>query len=229
MTQLLLDITPDWWPTFDNFVAGGNQELLAVLQAALSGESRERCIYIWGNEGCGKSHLLQASVSAARNAHYDAIYAQGVVPEPADVVAVDDVDVLDELGQVELFNIYNRIRDAGGMLLVSGKASPLHLRVRPDLRTRLGWGLVYQVHALSDEEKAHALTRHAQERGFTLTHEVTQYLLRHGRRDLPGLLAVLDELDAHSLRLHRAPTVPLLKEVFINQMDTSFYGGDESA
>lgn len=229
MTQLLLDITPDWWPTFDNFVTGDNRELLSVLQSALHGDSRERCIYIWGDEGCGKSHLLQASVSAAQNAHHNAIYAQGFVPEPAEMVAVDDVNVLDDAAQVELFNIYNRIRDAGGMLLVSGRQSPLHLAVRPDLRTRLGWGLVYQVHALSDEEKAHALTRHAQERGFTLTHEVTQYLLRHGRRDLPSLLAVLDELDAHSLRLHRAPTVPLLKEVFINQMDTRLGGDNETA
>jgi DnaA family protein len=229
MTQLLLDITPDWWPTFDNFVTGGNQELLSVLQSALTGESRERCIYIWGAEGCGKSHLLQACVSAAQNAHQDAIYGRGIVPEPAEVVAVDDVGVLDDDAQIDLFNVYNRMRDSGGMLLVSGRASPLHLKVRPDLRTRLGWGLVYQVQALSDEEKAHALTRHAQERGFTLTHEVTQYLLRHGRRDLPGLLAVLDELDAHSLRLHRAPTVPLLKEVFINQMDARSNGHDETA
>jgi len=229
MTQLLLDITPDWWPTFDNFVTGGNQELLSVLQSALTGEARERCIYIWGAEGCGKSHLLQACVSEAQNAHQDAIYAQGFVPEPTDVVAVDDVDAMDDVAQIQLFNIYNRMKDSGGMLLVSGKTSPLHLKLRPDLRTRLGWGLVYQVKALSDEEKAHALTRHAQERGFTLTHEVTQYLLRHGRRDLPGLLAVLDELDAHSLRLHRAPTVPLLKEVFINKMDTRTNGNNESA
>jgi DnaA family protein len=168
-------------------------------------------------------------VSAAQNAHQDAIYAQGVVPEPTEIVAVDDVGILDDDAQIELFSVYNRMRDSGGMLLVSGRTSPLHLKVRPDLRTRLGWGLVYQVQALSDEEKAHALTRHAQERGFTLSHEVTQYLLRHGRRDLPGLLAVLDELDAHSLRLHRAPTVPLLKEVFINQMDAHSNGHDETA
>jgi DnaA family protein len=228
MTQLLLDITPDWWPTFDNFVTGDNQELFSVLQSALSGESRERCIYIWGAEGCGKSHLLQACVSAAQNAHLDAKYSKGFVPEPSEVVAVDDVDILSDAAQIELFNVYNRMRDSGGMLLLSGRESPLHLKVRPDLRTRLGWGLVYQVQPLSDLEKAHALTRHAQERGFTLTHEVTQYLLRHGRRDLPSLLAVLDELDAHSLRQHRAPTIPLLKEVFINQMDPGSNGNIES-
>ena len=85
--------------------------------------------------------------------------------------------------------------------------------LRDDLRTRLGWGLVYQVQALSDEEKAQALQQHAQARGFELPHEVTQYLLRHGRRDLPALLGVLDALDAHCLRLKRGASVPLLKEV----------------
>jgi DnaA family protein len=219
MSQLLLDITPHWWPTFDNFVAGANQELLSVLQHALVGESRERCIYVWGQTGSGKSHLLQACVSAAQNAHCSAVYAQGRVPEQAGVVAVDDVESLDDAEQIELFNLYNQMRESGGMLLVSGRQSPLHLDLRPDLRTRLGWGLVYQVQGLSDEEKAQALAQHAQGRGFSLAHEVSQYLLRHGRRDLPSLLAVLDALDEHSLRLHRTPSVPLLKEVLHQELE----------
>ena len=227
MNQLLLDITPDWWPTFDNFVTGGNCELLSVLQHALSGESGERAIYVWGQSGCGKSHLLQACVSAAQNAHHSAIYAQGFVPELADVVAVDDADTLDDAAQIELFNLYNQMKDRGGMLLVSGSQSPLHLEMRPDLRTRLGWGLVYQVQSLTDEEKAQALTQHAQGRGFTLAPEITHYLLRHGRRDLPSLLDVLDALDAQSLRLHRAPSIPMLKETLCNQLDSRTGGNDE--
>lgn len=216
MNQLLLDITPDWWPTFDNFVAGGNCELLSALHQALS-DSGERCIYVWGPAGSGKSHLLQACVSAAQNSHQSAIYAKGIVPEPHDVVAVDDADMLDDAAQIELFYLYNQMRDSGGMLLVSGSCSPLHLNLRPDLRTRLGWGLVYQVLGLSDAEKAQALTQHAQGRGFALAPEVTHYLLRHGRRDLPSLLEVLDALDEHSLRLHRAPSIPLLKEVMLTE------------
>ena len=105
------------------------------------------------------------------------------------------------------------MRDSGGLLLVCGTQSPLHLMLRDDLRTRLGWGLVYQVHGLSDEEKAQALAQHAHSRGFALPPDVTQYLLRHGRRDLPSLMTVLEALDAHSLRMHRAPTVPMLKEI----------------
>jgi len=98
-------------------------------------------------------------------------------------------------------------------LLVSGASAPAHLDLRDDLRTRLGWGLVYQVHALNDAEKAQALEQHGLARGFALPREVTQYLLRHGRRDLPALLGLLDALDERCLRLKRVPSVPLLKEV----------------
>jgi len=130
------------------------------------------------------------------------------------VVAVDDVESLDAAAQIELFALYNQLRESGGMLLVSWNVAPAYLQLRDDLRTRLGWGLVYQIHGLNDEEKSQALLQHALVRGFELPIEVTHYLLRHGQRDLPYLLSVLDELDAHCLRLKkRAATVPLLKEI----------------
>jgi len=217
MSQLLLDISPKHICTLDNFVAGKNIELFSALRHALAGSSRERIFYIWGERGSGKSHLLNACIHVAKQEKLNAVYAQSAVPASADIVAIDDVEALGDAAQVALFNLYNQMRDTGGMLLVSGTASPLHLKLRDDLRTRLGWGLVYQLHGLSDEEKSQAMAQHAQTKGYSLPPEVMQYLLRHGRRDLPSLLVVLDALDAHSLRLHRAPSVPLLKEVMVQQ------------
>jgi len=213
MTQMLLGIAPDWVPTLENFVAGRNVELLAALRQALAATQRERGIYICGDTGSGKSHLLQAVIDRARTAGLSASYACGEVPEAAQVVAMDDVEKLDDAAQVALFALYNRLRESGGMLLVSGTQAPAFLNLRDDLRTRMGWGLVYQVHALNDAEKAQALRQHALARGFELPNEVTTYLLRHGRRDLPALLATLDALDEHCMRLKRAASVPLLKEV----------------
>ncbi|MHB1116579.1 DnaA regulatory inactivator Hda [Sideroxydans sp.] len=215
MSQMLLGIAPEWVPTLDNFVAGRNVELLAALRQAAAGAAEVRAVYLWGEKGSGKSHLLQAMVAqaAAQGAHY----AERAVPEEAGVVAVDDAEALDDAAQIALFELYNRMREQGGLLLVSGTQAPVHLGLRDDLRTRLGWGLVYQVHALSDEEKAEALRQHAGARGFELPHEVTHYLLRHGRRDLPSLLRVLDALDEHCLRLKRVASVPLLKEVMAGQ------------
>lgn len=218
MNQLLLDIAPATQPTLDNFVAGRNLELLSALRHALTGGS-ERSFYLWGETGSGKSHLLKACVHAALDASRRANYAQGSVPQHAEIVAMDDTESLDDAAQIELFNLYNRMRDSGGILLVSGKLAPLHLKLRDDLRTRLGWGLVYQVHGLNDEEKTEALSQHARAKGFSLPPEVAQYLLRHGSRALSSLMAVLDALDEHSLRLHRAPSVPLLKEILQRELE----------
>jgi DnaA family protein len=212
MTQLLLGIVPDWLPTLDNFVPGHNGELLALLRQALVGEG-ERSLYLWGEPGCGKTHLLHAVVAAAQDLGLSVEYASGRVPGVADMVAVDDVERLDATAQVELFALYNRMRERGGLLLTSGQAAPRQLELRDDLRTRLGWGLVYAVHTLTDAEKAEALQRHAQGKGCRVPDDVVHYLLRHGSRSLNSLLGMLDALDERSLRLHRPISVPLLREV----------------
>jgi DnaA family protein len=214
MTQLLLGIAPQWIPTLDNFVVGRNQELHTALRLKLTGNSGESGFYLWGEAGSGRSHLLQAMVNEAQALGLSACYANASVPQAAEIVAVDDVEQMDAKAQIALFALYNRLRENGGMLLVSGSVSPMHLGVRDDLRTRLGWGMVYQVHGLNDEEKAQALGKHTEARGFAVPQEVISYLLRHGQRDLPGLLATLDALDEHCLRLKkRVASVPLLKEV----------------
>ncbi len=76
----------------------------------------------------------------------------------------------------------------------------------------LGWGLVYEIAPLSDAEKPAALAAYAQQRGFRLTDDVIGYLLAHGRRDMPALLATLAALDRHSLAAKRPITVPLLRD-----------------
>jgi len=214
MTQLILGMTPAWLPSLDNFVIGRNLMLHTALREALSGDEGERRFYIWGEPGSGKSHLLQAVVASASALNLSAIYAHGAVPEVAQVVAIDDVALLDEAAQIALFELYNQMRESGGLLLVSGHCAPLHLSVRDDLRTRLGWGMIYHVQELNETEKTEALQRHATILGLALPAEVSTYMLRHGRRDLPSLFRVLDDLDALCLRLKRpAATVPLLKEV----------------
>jgi DnaA family protein len=105
------------------------------------------------------------------------------------------------------------MRNGGGILVTSGPDAPMRLKLRTDLATRLGQGLVYQVHCLSDDAKQGALIAHAQGRGFTLPRDVVTYLLRNWKRDLPSLMAVLDALDQYSLEVKRPITVPLAREV----------------
>jgi DnaA family protein len=220
MRQLALELAAPPAPTLDNFVAGRNAELLSVLRMLTRDSSGERFVYLWGPAGCGKSHLLAATVRALELAGrriafavdeqtFRAIDAQTV----SSGLAVDDVHLLSEAGQIALFNHCNAVREAGGVLIAAGDAAPARLGLRADLLTRLAWGLVYQVYPLSDEEKAAALAQHARSRGLSVPEEVIDYALTRQRRDLPYLVALLDALDRYSLETKRAVTVPLLREL----------------
>jgi DnaA family protein len=130
-----------------------------------------------------------------------------------DCVALDDVERLDDSGQAAAFDLYNALRERGGVLLAAAAVPPAQLPLRADLATRLAWGLTYQVHALSDEAKAQALADRAASRGFRLAPEVSEFLLTRASRDLPALLATLDALDRYSLETRRPVTVPLAREL----------------
>jgi DnaA-homolog protein len=219
MEQLLLDLSRPAVPTLDNYAPGGNGEALAALHAWLAGEIHERCIYLWGPSGSGKTHLLRA-VAQAQQGHAPGAYVQSVAvtaleqaPVVAQWIAVDDVEQLSPGAQGALFRLFQHLPEHDGRLLAAGGAAPAQLPLRGDVRTRLAAGLVFQLRLLSDAEKAQALRSHAAARGFVLAPELTDYLLRHGRRDLCSLMAVLDALDQYSLQTKRAITLPLLREV----------------
>lgn len=208
MRQLALDITSVPVPTFANFIVGRNLEVITHVRAAVTG-SGERFVYLWGEAGSGRTHLLKA---AAVDAAYVSCEARSVFEDSASLLAADDVERLGAAAQIALFNRYNALREHGGCLITSGSVPPVQLELRGDLVTRLGWGLVLQVHALSDEEKALALAQHALARGFTLSNDVIVYLLGHAPRDMGALFATLDALDRHSLETKRGVTVRLARE-----------------
>lgn len=220
LKQLAFDFSVATAPVYDNFVVGRNAELMQRLRDLPRTPADERFLYVWGASGSGRTHLLRAAVAAFRSAGARAEYvsctSDSDFPEPLhtlDAVAVDDVELLGAEGQVSLFSLYNALRGTGAALIAAGNVAPMRLALRPDVVTRLGWGLVYEVHGLTDVEKAEALAEHASVRGFTLQSDVTKYLLTHARRDMPALLALLDALDRYSLESKRPVTVPLLREL----------------
>jgi DnaA family protein len=211
MKQLLLELAPPARPTFANFVTGSNRELVQILRQTAAGKFPDRMVYIWGESGAGKSHLLEAILHAAQIPCVAA--RSNAIPEAAaegTLVTLDDVQKLDESNQIHLFNLINVLKSA--TLVAAGPCAPRDLTLRRDLATRLGSGLVYQAHGLTDEEKRAALAIHAQARGFALNDDIVNYLLRHTRRDMPSLIAILDSLDRHSLQTGRPVTLPLLKD-----------------
>lgn len=211
--QVLPHIRPPQTASLDNFVAGSNGELLTLLAQCATGRET-RPVYLWGSAGSGRSHLL----SAVANQAGAFVLAGGAVagdftPPDNSLVIIDDVERLSPDAQIALFRCFNDQRPRGLRLLLSGSSAPLHLPCREDLRTRIGQALIYEVKPLTEQEKASALLYHAAQRGMKVDDHIIDYLLRHGRRDLPSLMAVLDALDQQSLEQKRPVTLPLLREI----------------
>lgn len=195
MQQLPLEISSRPEPRFGNFLPGANLEALEAVRALAAGTLAEPIVYLWGEPGSGRTHLLQAA------AH-----------ENPELLTVDDVETLDAERQQALFVAINEARSGRGAVLAAGGAPPAQLVLREDLRTRLAWGLVYQLRRLSDAEKRSHLRAAARERGLELADDVADYLLARMPRDLASLNALLDRLDRLSLAKQRPLTVPLARE-----------------
>jgi DnaA-homolog protein len=219
--QLVFELAVPEPPSVANFLAGRNAELVEALSAFVTG-GRDTGMLIWGGPGVGKTHLARAAVALAQQhglgarmfAHPSEIDDEALVAVGASeerVVAIDGVDLADAATAGRLFTLYNILKDRQARLIATSRAPLAALPLREDLRTRLGWGLVYELLALEDDDKPAALAVYARSRGFMLSDDVMEYLLRHGRRDMPSLLATLAALDRLSLATKRPITVPLLK------------------
>lgn len=238
MRQIPLALSAAEPASFDNYVAGSNGEAVAVLRALAAAQGAapaQRVVYLWGEPGAGKSHLLDALAAAAddrairlgpdspEEAFAGALdrLAQPAAPPPTDaspapaapVVIVDDCEGLDDTRQQAIFHLFNRMAATpDAAFAAAGAQPPLALELREELRTRLGWGVVLRLALLTDEQKADALRRAAQGRGIVLPDELIRWLLTHRSRDIRWLLRLLDALDRYALERKRAITLPLLRE-----------------
>ncbi len=248
--QFALDISHTPKATLDNFLPGKDLALLSNLRSlvdswvtkqsssALDNPLNQRWIYWWGPEGSGRSHLLSAIENAAEQLeveHFSLSPTEpiswvrleekmsflGELTKPS-VITVDDVDRLDERLVAALFRILNGVQASKAIhIFMAGRAAPASLELREDLRTRLGWGLIYQTHLLDDDEKIQALEQAAQARGLVLSPDVLPWLLNRFYRDMPNLMALMDALDSYSLETKRPVTLPLVRELLQSGQNTS--------
>ena len=226
--QLPLNIQLRDDATLDSFYPGDNVEALNAIQQIAKGEG-ENFLYIWGQTGVGRTHLLQAACHFATESGVTAIYIplkgqcgakfspeilQGI--EDLSLVCLDDIDEAAGFSNWEeaLFHLFNRIRSNNGRLIVSSAFAPKDLPIKlPDLKSRLSWGVIYQLHRLNDEQKISALQLHAEQRGIELSETVGQFLLNRCSRNMNELFSVLEKLDRASLAEQRRLTIPFVKQV----------------
>lgn len=224
MKQLTLGLILQDNATFDNFLVGDNQQLYQTLQDFVQAKT-EAFIYLWGELGVGRSHLLQACARAvhtnavpvaylnlADTAELNPAVLQGL--EHMQCVCLDDIDSVMQQDEWEeaLFHFYNRCKEHHTRLLVSANCPPVQLTCRlADLKSRLSWGLTFQVNALTDHEKMQALQIRAQNRGMVMSVEVAKFLMAHYPRNMRDLFAALEQLEHASLAQQRRLTIPFVK------------------
>ena len=228
--QLALNLRLRDASSFENYLVTRNREAVERLQRAVQGlgsapQAPASWLYLWGEPGTGKTHLLEAACRAAQERGQSPLYVP--LAEKADfttalledveqvpLVCVDDVDAIagDAAWEAALFALYEHLRAHGGMLVLAARSSPAAIGLGlADLATRLAAGLVYQLAPLADQEKIAALRLRAQRRGLEMTEEVANYLLTRFPRDLPSLFALLDRLDTTTLAAQRRLTIPFLR------------------
>jgi len=219
--QTAFDFNDPAYPRFDKMLGNANAELIYILQ-----QEHDQFLYIWGEQGSGKSHILQAWVGQALQNRQTAVYIDaGTTPltdsaVQADFVAIDQIEKLNDAEQATLFYIFNHFRNSKhGHLLLSADTPPSKLQLREDLRTRMGYCLVYDIKPLSDEEKIDALVGMAGARQLALEPEIFRYLLTYWRRDMDSLVQMLDTLCHYAATTRRRITLPLLRQL-LKQQDT---------
>jgi DnaA family protein len=228
MRQLILDLAWAPLPPFAGFLPGDNAAVVDELRAQAWPAAP---VYLWGPAGSGKTQLLRELQARAQAAGVSAQWFDAETPLPwtladgAGLVLLDDVERWDAARQHAAFALFaeaaGRVAagaapaDArlGAQFAAAGRAPPVDLDVREDLRTRLGWGAVHALRPLAEGDTRVALRQEAHRRGVALGDDVLDYLLTRFDRDLKSLMRLLHRLDGFALAEKRAVTVPLLKRM----------------
>ncbi|KAB2897759.1 MAG: DnaA regulatory inactivator Hda [Burkholderiaceae bacterium] len=227
MKQLALDIGLAPGPTLARFFAGPNEAVLQHLRLWVEGSGPSARspvpVYLWGEAGSGKTHLLKAVREALREQGARVGWMDASTEEPLAfdedwaAVLLDEVHLYNTAQQAAAFNWFvNATSPATGSprwVLSAGELPPADLPLRDDLRSRLGWGHVFQLHLLDETACRAVLRQEADARGVFLGDEVMDYMLKRFSRDLGSLMQLLDQLDSFALRTQRAITIPLLKNM----------------
>lgn len=227
MKQIALDIGLPSGPTLTNFCVGPNEAALKHL-ALYVGDSSNAVrhtpvpTYLWGNDGCGKSHLLKAVYEALRERGASVGWLDASVQNPPPfhaqwaAVLMDDVHLYSAQQQHVAFNWFVNAQTHQCWVLAAGALPPFDLKLREDLTTRLGWGHVFQLHILSEPEQRAVLRQAADTRGMFLSDEVMNFMLTHFSRDLGSLMELLNWIDHYALQTKRNITIPLIKSMMEN-------------
>jgi chromosomal replication initiator protein len=226
--------------SFDTFVVGKPNEFAHACARRVADHPASpgfNPLFLYGGVGLGKTHLMHAVAWAirgeqGRNVAYmsaekfmyrfiSALRSQSTMEfkeslRSVDVLMVDDLQFLigKDNTQEEFFHTFNALIDAGKQIIISADKSPSDLNGLEDrLRTRLGCGMVADIHATTYELRISILQAKAAAANVPVPKNVHEFLAHKITSNVRELEGALNRLIAHANLFGRAVTLESAQEV----------------
>jgi chromosomal replication initiator protein len=220
--------------TFSSFIVGKGNELAHAAAQAVSDRPGDTYnpLYIYGDVGLGKTHLLQAIGHAMieRNPHIQVLYVssekftndfvqsvkQGRAKEfkdkyrGTDLLLIDDIQFIGgkEQTQEEFFHTFNELHQQGKQVVLSSDRPPKAIPALEDrLRSRFEWGMIADVSPPTLETRVAILGAKCQEKSLLLEDSVLQLVATTIHNNVRELEGALNKIAAHH-QLRRTPITP---------------------
>ena len=228
--------------SFDAFVVGKPNEFAYACARRVAEHPASQGfnpLFLYGGVGLGKTHLMHAvglelsrreggrppavtymsaekfmyRFIAAIRSHSTMDFKESM--RSVDVLMVDDVQFLigKDSTQEEFFHTFNALVDAGKQIVISSDKSPSDLDVEQRLRTRLGCGMVADLHATTFELRVSILEAKATRAGVDVSRRVLEFLAHKITSNVRELEGALNRLLAHASLFGRPVTLESTQEV----------------
>ena len=212
--------------TFENFIKGpSNQFAYAAAQAVASNPSGAyNPLFIYGQSGLGKTHLLTAIATEIKKNHpeFNIVYVDcetftnelitsiqaGRTDEfrqtyrPADVLLVDDIQFIagKESTQEEFFHTFNTLHGAGKQIVLASDRPAKEIKsLEERLRTRFEWGLTADIQPPDFETRVAIIRRKAELLNLHMPDEVSEFIANHLKSNIRQLEGAVKKLNAYYL------------------------------
>ncbi|MCZ6885537.1 MAG: chromosomal replication initiator protein DnaA [Alphaproteobacteria bacterium] len=226
--------------TFDNFVIGKSNEFAhaAARRVAEAIQAPFNPLFLYGGVGLGKTHLMHAIAwhirekdptrrviyLSAEKFMYQFIRAlryQDTMTfkeqfRSVDVLMIDDVQFISgrETTQEEFFHTFNALVDQNHQVVISADKSPSDLEgMEERLRSRLGWGLVADIHQTDYELRLSILANKAEHLGVEVPLKVLEFLAHKITSNVRELEGALNRVVAQATLVGRDISLEATQEV----------------
>ncbi len=225
--------------TFDTFIVGSSNKFAhaASIAVAQNPAGAYNPLFLYGNSGLGKTHLLYAISNEVKKNHpeknivyvkgddftNELIEAIGKVKTPefrnkyrnADVLLVDDVQFIGgkDRTQEEFFHTFNTLYEANKQIVLTSDRPPREIKTLEDrLRSRFESGLLADIQPPDFETRIAIIKRKSEILGITLSDDVCEYIAKSLKTNIRQLEGVVKKLKAKTLLSGEEPSLSVVKE-----------------